>query len=331
MNKETYDSDGFVLLKEVASSQVIPYQARIQAAIKEMAHSIGVDEDEYLGAVSRWDLPCKIVEELKNEVVTYLEPYVTEILKSEVEPVRASIIQKSMVAGRGTHGHQDSGYWLVNGSKTYDTTTWIALDDIDETNGALIVLPKSHINGPEAQDDFLSEGFYDPSKDWGEDGKTLKMKAGDVVVFSPDLWHASHSCTSHKRRTALVIRWQTVPSRRDIFRNNLPLSEVNKSTFGMKTSSKLLKEALQYFVRQSKFKPSSDLIDLIDTVVDGTLLNGLPDPEKSYITLNKIKILTKAQSHGGNDLGNGVWQDVRDYIVIPYQDQIRMLSGNAAK
>lgn len=331
MNGEIYDSDGFVLLKDIVSSQVISYQARIQAAIKEMARSIGVSEDIYLGAVSRWDSPCEIVEELKNELVAYLEPLVTEILKSEVEPVRASIIQKSTVASQGTHGHQDSGYWLVNGSTTYDTTTWVALDDIDETNGALIVLPKSHTNGPEVQGDFLSEGFDDPSNNWGEDGETLKVKAGDVVVFSPNLWHASHACISNRRRTALVIRWRSTSSSHDVGKKKLPLSKKTQSAFGMNNSSNLLLEALKYFLHQAKLSTYSDLIDIIETVVDRGVLNGLPEPEKSYMTLSKVKILVRAKNHGGNDLGNGVWQDVRDYIVIPYQNQMRILAGNATK
>lgn len=90
-------------------------------------------------------------------------------------------------------------------------------------------------------------------------------------------------------------------------------------------------EALKYFLHQAKLSTYSDLIDIIETVVDRGVLNGLPEPEKSYMTLSKVKILVRAKNHGGNDLGNGVWQDVRDYIVIPYQNQMRILAGNATK
>lgn len=321
-SKEHYETEGFVVLRSVLKELAPSYQSRINISIKEMALSIGIPEDKYLSSVSRWDSPCKIVEVLKDEASKLLMPAVSAILQSNVEPVRASIIQKSALARKGTHGHQDSGYWVLNDSETYDITTWIALDDIDETNGALIVLPQSHKNGPEAQQDFLASDFCDPAKFWGDCGKTLSMATGDVAIFSPDLWHASQPCISDKRRTALVLRWRTIPS---LPRLNIPnlLSRHNETTkFGMSNSGSLLKQALQGLVGNAGLQASGDFIELADLVIERQLADSLPNSKKAYAVLEKVKVLTLAKSHGGNDLGHGIWEEVRDYLVKPYLFQM---------
>src|SRR5690606_12467173 len=49
--------------------------------------------------------------------------------------------------------HQDSPYWPVLQPKTAQVTAWIALDDVDEENGCMWMVPGSHEWG--VQVDFL--------------------------------------------------------------------------------------------------------------------------------------------------------------------------------
>ena len=108
--KSFYQKNGYIVVKGILRECSEHYCARLDKAIKDMAHSIDTTEEQYLSAVCRWDMPCDIVNQFKQEIAPIIEPLVSGILGREVEIVRASVIRKSGIAEKGTHGHQDSGY-----------------------------------------------------------------------------------------------------------------------------------------------------------------------------------------------------------------------------
>ena len=312
--KSFYQKNGYIVVKGILRECSEHYCARLDKAIKDMAHSIDTTEEQYLSAVCRWDMPCDIVNQFKQEIAPIIEPLVSGILGREVEIVRASVIRKSGIAEKGTHGHQDSGYWLVNKSDTYDMTSWIAFGNVDSSNGALQVLPNSYSVGPQEQEDFLSEAFIDPVKNWGDEAKTLNMSVGDMVLFSPDLWHASHECQKDKTRIAFIMRWSGIPS---VFSaaEKPEKCGVSSTQFGMQTSGYLLKKTLVRLVEDAGLSLPDSPTDLIGFVLSHNLTSTLPEPDKANTALSKLRILNLAKSHGGNDLGIGIWEDIRDFVV----------------
>ena len=107
----------------------------------------------------------------------------------------------------GQAWHQDECY-IPTRDRTL-TGAWIAIDDADEDNGSLYVLPKSHRDGylypmrpntnPE-EFDFAPEcyGFDDTKK------VPVVVKAGAVVFFNGYLMHRSSKNRSDKSRRVLV-------------------------------------------------------------------------------------------------------------------------------
>ncbi|MBD1366621.1 phytanoyl-CoA dioxygenase family protein [Mucilaginibacter sp. ZT4R22] len=77
-------------------------------------------------------------------------------------------------------------------------TIRIHLDDADEGNGALKVVPGSHL-----------KGIYRPETiDWdGETETTCAVKAGGIMVMRPLLLHASNRTTNHKPRKVIHIEF----------------------------------------------------------------------------------------------------------------------------
>lgn len=74
------------------------------------------------------------------------------------------------------------------------------LDDADETNGALLVLPRSHTTGRLAQrqvDELVERGA--PA--------ICRVAAGDVVLMRPLLLHASRKATRDARRRVLHFEY----------------------------------------------------------------------------------------------------------------------------
>lgn len=123
----------------------------------------------------------------------------------------------------GQAAHQD--YYYIKNEPNTLTAAWIAMEDVDEENGCLWVIPGSHKNG------LLSHGKVKDSSEhesWtGEtEGADLSkqipvvMKAGDVVLFHNLLIHSSgkNRSTNRWRRSYVChyIRHDSVIEREDL-------------------------------------------------------------------------------------------------------------------
>ncbi|MCB0738675.1 MAG: phytanoyl-CoA dioxygenase family protein [Bacteroidetes bacterium] len=81
---------------------------------------------------------------------------------------------------------------------------WIALSDMDEHNGSLKVVPKSHLFPPV---EHIQNGQH-----WQVESKdyqtlTINAKRGDVIVFSSKLLHATNTNSTPISRWAYVVEF----------------------------------------------------------------------------------------------------------------------------
>ena len=96
---------------------------------------------------------------------------------------------------KGQYGVQPPIHILVD-----TITIRIHLDDTDEDNGALKVIPKSHLNGIIRAD----------SKDWDSNNeKTCKVKKGGAMLMKPLVLHASNRTTNGKKRRVIHLEFNT--------------------------------------------------------------------------------------------------------------------------
>ncbi|MCJ8733897.1 hypothetical protein PDJAM_G00228990 [Pangasius djambal] len=108
--------------------------------------------------------------------------------------------------------HQDMKYWGLDGGPVL--SVWLALDDSQEENGALQVIPGSHFSGllPHRQakrvGNMLSVNQEIP-EELVEKEKALlcPLLAGQMSIHDGLLVHASDPNTSGKRRCGFVIRY----------------------------------------------------------------------------------------------------------------------------
>ena len=93
-------------------------------------------------------------------------------------------------------------------AQAYYTSVWCALDDIDETNGTLLLLPR---DAPQP-----SSPWHQPAdvatKSWLEStGRShavaATVRAGDAIVFSSRLWHCSEPNVSGASRRAFYAQY----------------------------------------------------------------------------------------------------------------------------
>ena len=119
--------------------------------------------------------------------------------------------------------HQDAPYWPVLEPQT-PVTAWVALDDVDEDNGCMWMVPGSHKWGnhikyletnPLEKFHELGDGFTPPAD---AEVKTVKrtawpVKNGQVSFHHSMTWHGSGKNNSDRPRRAIALHFMTGDAR----------------------------------------------------------------------------------------------------------------------
>ena len=114
----------------------------------------------------------------------------------------------------GFNPHQDNSY--VNAAANSFVSAWVALTDIDKSNGGLIIWPETHV---ENRLDTIETGLsksrnQDPNAALKEtvipkkyDSKDIVIKKGSVLMIHSWLVHASNTNNSSKNRYVLLCTY----------------------------------------------------------------------------------------------------------------------------
>lgn len=115
--------------------------------------------------------------------------------------------------------HQDAYYWPMKPQHT--VTVWLAFDDVDEENGAMRLIPRSHQAGllqhkRSTQTHSiltleLESGTFNEA-----DGVMFKLKAGEVSMHDDRAVHGSPGNPSARRRAGLTIRYSGTEVKNDL-------------------------------------------------------------------------------------------------------------------
>ena len=91
--------------------------------------------------------------------------------------------------------HQDASYWPLTPSKV--VTVWLAIDDADEENSAMKVIPGSHLHAQipfehstVEENNVLGQSVHQ-AEDYGEAPVAFEMKAGQISLHTDLLLHGS--------------------------------------------------------------------------------------------------------------------------------------------
>ena len=110
---------------------------------------------------------------------------------------------------RGQAPHQDNYYLRVHPGTCL--AAWLALDDCDEANGCLEVVPGSHawdILCTEDADTTISFTSVTVPIPAGQSAQPVFMQAGDVMFFNGSIVHGSQpNTTSDRFRRALIAHY----------------------------------------------------------------------------------------------------------------------------
>jgi len=128
-----------------------------------------------------------------------------EILREEPLAVQTMIYFKPPGA-KGQALHQDQRYLRVDPGTCI--AAWLALDDCDEDNGCMYVVPGSHtlpILCPVKSDMEDSWSYEQVPVPPGMEAVPVRMRAGDVLFFNGQLIHGSHKNQSETRFRRIIV------------------------------------------------------------------------------------------------------------------------------
>jgi len=111
--------------------------------------------------------------------------------------------------------HQDAPLWPILAPMT-EVSAWVALDDVDESNGCMSMVPGSHLWGNNIA--FLNtlKSFEDMPREL--DGHQIEVRRcpvrkGEVHYHHALAWHGSHANTSGRPRRAIALHYMTQETR----------------------------------------------------------------------------------------------------------------------
>lgn len=148
-------------------------------------------------------------------------PSILKISKSILgeDPTLFSIqlFLKPASKGLATPAHQDNAYWQL--SEPGGLTIWVALDHVDEKNGAVQFIPGSHLQGNVKHNKSVntpgSSRVVDDKYLDGKDWISFVLNPGDCTVHGGLSIHRSSINRSGNSRRALLFNFKAKNSLRD--------------------------------------------------------------------------------------------------------------------
>ena len=134
--------------------------------------------------------------------------YVEDIIGPNIVCWATAILSKPAGSQKFVPWHQDASFWGLNPART--VTVWLAIDDADEENSAMLWIPGSHNKGhlplEETEGDSVfhiqtagADGLGEPVVD--------RLKAGQFSLHADMLVHGSKANNSDRRRCGLTLRY----------------------------------------------------------------------------------------------------------------------------
>lgn len=196
--QQQFDCDGYVLLPWLGQEEV----SRLRAAYT----SLGLPSSLQFHSTSFLE-DVELKKKINSGVESIFENKVAATF-SDIKKLGASFLTKPLGEQGAMPVHQD--WTIVDETKYCSATIWVALEDVTEENGALQVLPGSHrfsdtLRAPTLETDYAHlQNYFLPRM------TTIRMKAGEAIVFNHALFHSSFP--NHSKQPRLAVTYGLIPA-----------------------------------------------------------------------------------------------------------------------
>ena len=208
-----FREEGYVCLPDVLTTATIhvlerQYDAEVSAALragsyKELAPEPGKRNVQVFGLAKRntWFRAFASDSSLVGCVRT--------LLGAEPRLLYDQALLKPAQTGAKVNWHQDNSFWRCSPPRAL--SCWLALEDVDNSNGALLVLPRLHHSLLTSPETPPGKPVYDlASSVPSEQAVVLSLPVGSVAFFHCLTPHASTPNVSYRPRRAYVTHFADV-------------------------------------------------------------------------------------------------------------------------
>lgn len=202
----SYNDDGIVGPLPVLDADRTREVARYVTDLVDSVVAAPDARDSY--SINAYHLACRGLHDLI--LTPSLLDYVEDILGPDVVCWGTTVFCKLPGDPKEVVLHQDAAYWPFTPTRT--VTAWLAIDDVDEENSAMQVVPGSHRHGALDHEDLSLDGTRVAKRQVvGAAGYTERyvnrLAAGQASLHSDLLLHGSPPNRSNRRRTGLTMRY----------------------------------------------------------------------------------------------------------------------------
>jgi 2-oxoglutarate-dependent dioxygenase len=218
---EAFGNDGYVFAGEVLSAEELEEARaaydRLMTAETNGPVDRGLPENE-------GEAPGKVLQVMnawqRDDVFWRIEsrPDVVRAASALVGDGRVRLYSDQALYKPPRHGgkvgwHQDNGYWRLDPATA--VTMWLALDDVDEGNGCMWVVPGSHRHGllehhaPKERADLRNVEVDE------RDAVPVHVPAGHAMFHHCLTLHGTHANRTDRPRRAIAITYMPAEATRD--------------------------------------------------------------------------------------------------------------------
>jgi hypothetical protein len=209
---QVYDEHGFILIPNIfLTHELNELNRHLDQIVAGGDYTRGAGGRE--GSIHALSLISDHAKQLEHD--ERLLDLLGDIVKPGIAVYSSKLVTKLPHVEDVCHWHQDDAYFGPSCSTR--CSAWIPLQDTDESNGCLWIVPGSHQKG------LVTHG----TKDWGVCKLSLNEKeldlskavplpatAGSVVIFSALAWHHSKNNQTEQTRRAFIITYQEATAER---------------------------------------------------------------------------------------------------------------------
>ena len=214
---ETYHREGFVIPQRfrLAENELTKLHAALDAVLVDNPDIL---PDRLINPHLNGGKPYGIKgqREFRNLA---LDPRILDMAEQVMGPdlilLFTHLFCKPATSKRVVPWHQDGPFWPVEPMAS--CTVWVALDDVDEGNGAMKVIPRSHKDKAlehrlvDDENSTLNRELPIDNVDHTK-AELIELRAGQVSLQDIGLVHASAANTSGRRRAGLALRYMPATS-----------------------------------------------------------------------------------------------------------------------
>ncbi len=134
--------------------------------------------------------------------------YVEDIIGPNIICWATAILSKPAGSKKYVPWHQDASFWSLQPART--VTVWLAIDDADEENSAMLWIPGSHDKGHMPLEDTEGNSvFHIQTANADALGAPVvdELKAGQFSLHADMIVHGSRANHSDRRRCGLTLRY----------------------------------------------------------------------------------------------------------------------------